>query len=268
MRRLRQLVQKRSARWAEGAFVVEGAEVLRSALAADAAVESVYLSPAGVADGAIRAACEQAEKAGARLFPLAEGVLERVADTVTPQPVMAIVPMLAAPDTVPVADPGALVAVMVDVRDPGNAGTILRTADASGVCAVLFSADSVDPYNPKAVRASAGSVFHVPFGVRPDALAALDEVNQAGYTTLGTVAGSGQDHVTVDWTRPSALFFGNESAGLDARVLERVDATVSVMMDGRAESLNVAVACAVICFEALRQRRAGGLAPRSGGGNG
>ena len=162
------------------------------------------------------------------MFPLAPGVLERVADTVTPQPVIAVLPMLADTntgahtdaDTEDTAapwspDPGALVVVLVDVRDPGNAGTVLRAADAAGATAVVFAAESVDPYNPKTVRASAGSIFHVPFTVRPDPATLAAGFTTAGFRTLATVVRDGADYAGLDWSVPTAVFFGNESSGLD-----------------------------------------------------
>jgi TrmH family RNA methyltransferase len=134
--------------------------------------------------------------------------------------------------------------VLVDVRDPGNAGTVLRAADASGCDLVVYAGDSVDPYNPKTVRSSAGSLFHVPLAVRQDAAELATELAGAGFRTLATVVRDGEDYAGLDWTVPSALFLG-------------------IPMAGRAESLNVGVACAVVCFEAFRQRRGGGAAPRS-----
>ncbi len=159
VRRLRGLLQKRSARWSERAFVAEGAELIRCALDAGAPVESLYVSVEGDDDRATQEVCRRATAAGARVFPLAAGVLERVADTVTPQPVLAVLPMLDEPPEgadVWQPGPGSLIVVLVDVRDPGNAGTVLRAADASGSTAVVYAGESVDPYNPKTVRASAG----------------------------------------------------------------------------------------------------------------
>jgi len=257
---VRGLLTKRSARWSEGVFVAEGAELLRSALRAGAPVESVYLAPEGEQDPSTVETCELALRAGARLFILAPGVLERVADTVTPQPVLTVLPMVGAgcgggdrPD--PAEEP--LIVVLVDVRDPGNAGTVLRTADASGVDAVIFSGESVDPYNPKTVRASAGSVFHVPFSVEADPVGLAVSLAARGYRTLATVAraGEGDDYAALDWSVPTVLFLGNEAAGLGGEVRAAVSGAVAIPMDGRAESLNVGVACAVLCFEALRQRR-------------
>jgi TrmH family RNA methyltransferase len=278
---LRGLLQKRSARWSERAFVAEGAELIRTALDVGIPIESVYVSPDGGDDAATQEICRRATAAGARVFPLAPGVLERVADTVTPQPVLAVVPMLAdthsvgdpATDDVAAAplwspDPGALIVVLVDVRDPGNAGTVLRAADAAGATAVVFAAESVDPYNPKTVRASAGSLFHVPFTVRPDPALLATALATAGFRTLATVVRDGEDYAGLDWSVPTAVFFGNESSGLDPALTATLDGAVAIPMGGRAESLNVGVASAVVAFEAFRQRRGGGPGPRSISGSG
>jgi TrmH family RNA methyltransferase len=257
---VRGLLQKRSARWAERVFVAEGVELLRTALRAGVGVESVYLAPEGAGDPLTGETCDLALAAGARVFPLAPGVLERVADTVTPQPVLTVLPMLDAPVLDPAPDPAAqpLLIVLVDVRDPGNAGTVLRTADASGASAVIFSGESVDPYNPKTVRASAGSIFHVPFNVQADPDALAVSLSTRGYRTLATVVREGEDYTALDWSIPTALFLGNEASGLEPATLEAIGGAVAIPMEGRAESLNVGVACAVLCFEALRQRRASG----------
>jgi RNA methyltransferase, TrmH family len=264
-------LQKRSARWSERAFVAEGAELVRSALEAGTPVESVYVSPDGDHDQATQVVCRQATAAGARVFPLAAGVLERVADTVTPQPVLAVLPMLDEPpfgSAMWQAGPASLVVVHFDVRDPGNAGTVLRAADASGSKAVVYAGDCVDPYNPKTVRASAGSLFHVPFAVRHDARAVATELQRMGFRTLATVVRGGEDYAGLDWSVPTAVFLGNESSGLDPALSDALSGSLAIPMAGRAESLNVGVACAVLCFEAFRQRRAGGPRSRSISGGG
>jgi TrmH family RNA methyltransferase len=116
--------------------------------------------------------------------------------------------------------------------------------------------DSVDPYNPKAVRASAGSVFHVPFVVAGDCVETLESLGRAGFRRLGAIVNGGDDYTAIDWDPPTALVLGNEAAGLAAVGTDLLDSTVGIPMAGRAESLNVGVACAVLCFEALRRRRA------------
>jgi TrmH family RNA methyltransferase len=251
--------------------VAEGAELIRCALDSAVPIESMYVSPDGADDRSVGEVCRRAEAAGVRVFPLAAGVLERVADTVTPQPVLAVLPMLEEP--APGSDPwaahdGALIVVLVDVRDPGNAGTVLRAADASGSALVVYAGDSVDPYNPKTVRSSAGSLFHVPLAVRPDPGALATDLATAGFRTLATVVRGGEDYAALDWTTPSALFLGNESSGLPPELVDTLSGTLGIPMAGRAESLNVGVASAVVCFEAFRQRRGGGAAPRSIAGGG
>lgn len=251
------MVAKRGARWSERAFVVEGFELVRTALAAGAVPESVYVAAEGAAEPAAEEVAGRAEALGVRVHGLAPGVMARVADTVTPQPVLAVFPMVDV--DLAAAAGGDLVVVMVDVRDPGNAGTVLRTADAAGAAAVVCCGGTVDPFNPKTVRSSAGSLFHVPLVVADDPRVALEGLGALGYRRLGTSVRGGEDYAVVDWRRPAAVVLGNEASGLPGDL--PIDGRVEVPMAGRAESLNVGTACAVICFESLRQRRLG--APRA-----
>ena len=253
--RLRRLVRRASVRTSERAFVLEGSKLLAEALDADVALEAVY-----VAHGAtgFESLLTRALAAGARVHQLQPGVLERVAGTVTPQPLMAVAPWI---DVELDAVVGAeLVVVCVDVRDPGNAGTVLRSAEAAGAGAVVFCDGSVDVFNPKTVRASAGSLFHVPVVASGAPAVVLDRLAAAGMCRLGTVARGGSPYDEVDLARPIAVVVGNEAHGLPAGIEDRLDATVTIPMAGRAESLNVGVAAAVVCFEALRQRRRSAVA--------
>ena len=230
--------------------MVEGVKVLSEALAAGVRVEAVYTAPGAPAD-----LLERAAAAGARIHDLAPGVLERVAGTVTPQPVLAVVPYVdVALDALRSAD---LVVVCVDVRDPGNAGTVLRSAEAAGAGGVICCNGSVDVYNPKAVRASAGSLFHVPVVAGVDAIEVLRHIGGWGLSRLGAMAGQGEDYTSVDLARPTALVLGNEAAGLPDVLSHAgvLDGGITIPMAGRAESLNVGMAAAVLCFEAARQRR-------------
>jgi TrmH family RNA methyltransferase len=195
---------------------------------------------------------ERALAAGVRVHTLQAGVLERVTDTVTPQPVLAIAPWVDVP--LEAARDGDFLVVCVDVRDPGNAGTILRSAEAAGASAVVFCDGSVDVFNPKTVRASAGSIFHVRVvngGPVDDVLATL---GAWGVRRLGTVATGGVPYDAVDLTQKVALVLGNEANGLPDGVV--LDERVTIPMAGRGESLNVGMAAAVLAFEVGRQRRA------------
>jgi RNA methyltransferase, TrmH family len=266
VRRLRRLAQNRSARWRDRVFVAEGLELVRTALEAPVRMESLYLGAGAGADPVVLELAAAARATGARVFELAPGVLERVADTVTPQPVLAVLPMLDV--ALAAVSPADLIVVCVGLRDPGNAGTVIRSADAAGAGAVVWCGDSVDPYNPKTVRSSAGSLFHVPLVATPGT-EVLETLGSLGYRRLAAAPREGMDYATVDWRRPTAIVLGNEASGLDPALAATLDGSVVIPMGGRAESLNVGVAGAVLCFESLRQRRHGGpTMPRMPGSSG
>jgi TrmH family RNA methyltransferase len=249
VQRLRRLVRRRSVRDAERAFVAEGSKVIAEALAAGVVLESLYLAP-----GADDPLVEQARAAGARVRELAPGVLEKVTDAVNPQPLLAVAPYVDV-SLNEIADPQRVM-VLVDVRDPGNAGTVLRTAEAAGIDGVVFCNGSVDIFNPKCVRASAGSLFHVPVVRGGDALAVVTALQARGLRCLGTVADGGEPYDQVDWRSPVAVVLGNEAHGLPEGLSDVLDGFVTIPMEGRSESLNVGMAAAVLAFEMSRQRRA------------
>ncbi len=175
---------------------------------------------------------------------LAEGVIERVASTERPQPNLAVVSTPGSPGRL---DDASFVVVVDQLNDPGNLGTILRSSEAAGADAVVLTPGSVDPYNPKVVRASAGALFHVPV-----VGATLDEVRAAGLRMIGTSSHRGLRHTDIDWTGRIAIVLGNEAHGLADDSL--VDAWVRIEHRGRAESLNVAMAATLLVFEAARKR--------------
>ena len=231
VQRLRRLVGRRSARKDEGRFVIEGVNLLEEALSARVAIEAVYLDGDWARQGSARTSDAGADvdgwqtggdcgtgardrlsglldrclELGARVFELEPGVLARVADTVTPQPVMAIVET----PRFDLSDIGTgspqLVVVCVDVRDPGNAGTVVRSGWASGADAVVFCEGSVDPWNPKAVRSSAGAVLHMPVLTAGPPPVVLREMGEWGMRRLGAVREGGCDYATLDLTLPTAL---------------------------------------------------------------
>lgn len=249
-------------RWSEGVCVLEGPDLVLSGLEASVEFEAIYVDQSSVGADEVRRVVERANAKGVRVFQLAPGVLERVADASTPQPVIASVqlPVVELEDI----DAGGIVLVLHDVRDPGNAGTLVRSADAAGLAGVVFTGHSVDPFNPKTLRATAGSIFHVPVAV-----AELDETLESftrrGAKTLATVVRGGTDHRLVDYSTPSVVVIGNESEGLDERSIALCQGAVTIEMAGRSESLNAGVAGSLIAFEAMWQRRStnGPLPPPS-----
>jgi TrmH family RNA methyltransferase len=253
VQRLRRLSGRRAARLDEGAFVIDGPTLVREALDAGVELQEVLVAPD--ADGSLTA---RLRDAGVPVRTVVAEVLQRAVDAVTPQGVAAVAtrPEVTVDVGLAAAAAGLLTVVLVDVADPGNAGTLLRTAEASGAAAVLFCGASVDPYNPKCVRASAGALFHLPVVIGGEARAVLEGLGAAGVQRVATVVRGGAVYDAVDLTGPVAFVLGSEAHGLPAGVLELVDTQVTIPMAGRSESLNVAAAGAVLCFESLRQRRA------------
>jgi signal transduction histidine kinase len=178
-------------------------------------------------------------------------------DLVTPQGVLAEarIPATALDGSLGAALAHDFVVVLVAVGDPGNAGTILRSAEAAGAGAVVFGAGSVDPFGPKCVRASGGSVFRLDVVNGGDPVEVLQRIGTSGRRRLAAVPRDGRPCDEVDATGPVALVLGSEAHGLPAEVLAAVDERVVVPMAGRVESLNVAMAGTVVCFEVARQRR-------------
>ncbi len=251
MKRLRRLLAKRSARWDEQVYVVEGVELVRLAVSGSQPVESVYVD-AHAASAEVEAICRLAQSHAVPVYELQPGVLTKVADTVTPQPLMAVVPMTHRPLT---AIATGFVVVLAELRDPGNVGTLIRTAEASGATGVVVAGQAVDPFNPKTVRSSAGTVLWCPLSVVSDVDQCIAELQGLGYRVLGTEATYGTPYDECDLTGKVAIVLGNEAHGLDEQAAQLLSGTLSIPMAGSAESLNVGVAGAVVCFEALRQRR-------------
>ncbi len=256
MRRLRRLGQKRSFRWSEGACVLEGPDLVAAALDANAALEAIYVDEEHVAR--LSDLLEVASRRDVRVYILAGGVLERVADATSPQPVLATA-ALPVSDLDDIAAHG-LVLVLDDVRDPGNAGTLIRSADATGATGVVFSGHSVDPFNPKTLRATAGSIFHLPVAV-----AELDETVRSfstrGATTYATVVRGGDDHRSVDYRHASVIVIGNEADGLSDEAVALCDRRITIAMAGASESLNAGVAGSLIAFESMWRRQSTGEGP-------
>jgi TrmH family RNA methyltransferase len=197
-----------------------------------------------------------ARAAGTDLVEVSDEVMRALTSTVTPQGLVGVATFLDA-DLAAVSIDAGCVALLHSVRDPGNAGTILRSADAVGADAVAFSADSVDLYNPKTVRASAGSLFHVPVVRGVDTVAAVGELRARGMRVLAMDARGDADLYELDLTDPVAFVFGNEAWGLPDEIAVVADTTVRVPIPGRAESLNLAAAATVCLFEWARQGREG-----------
>jgi RNA methyltransferase, TrmH family len=195
--------------------------------------------------------------AGVPVHPVTERAAKVLSDTVTPAGLVAVCER---PDTTldqVLADRPGLVAVAVGVSEPGNAGTLIRLADAMGADAVVLAGHSVDPHNAKCLRASAGSVFAVPVVVAPDAADAVARLAGAGIQVLATMPDgeTALDDAQPLLARPTAWLFGSEAHGLPGDVATLASRRVRIPMAGQAESLNVAAAAAICLYQSFAARQ-------------
>jgi TrmH family RNA methyltransferase len=245
-------LSRRSVRTERRLFLSDGPKAVAAALEVEGCVVEVFATVAATGQ------LTELAQAARRWTLVDDKALASLSDSVSPAGVVAVCRHLDRPlahvlDRAPV-----LVAVCADVRDPGNAGTVIRCADAAGAGAVVLAGHSVDAYNAKTVRASVGSVFHLPLAVAEDPAAAVRAAQQAG---LQVLAADGAGEVDLDeagdlLARPTAWLFGNEAWGLPDELAALADHRVRIPIHGRAESLNLSTAAALCLYASARAQRA------------
>jgi TrmH family RNA methyltransferase len=191
-----------------------------------------------------------ASAGGVEILPISPGASNKLAETITSTGLFVVCDLVDVPLATVLADRPRLLAVPVEMNDPGNAGTLIRTADAMGADGVILAGDSVDPHNGKCVRSTAGSLFHLPVARERSVDAVLDGLREAGVTICAT---AGDGDLSLPDARevlsgPTAWLFGTEAHGLSSDVLARADHRISIPIRGRAESLNLAAAAAICLY--------------------
>jgi TrmH family RNA methyltransferase len=240
----RQVARRRAQRFlVEGAHLVEAASergLIREVFVTEAAAQR-YAALLDRQDAAVSLVTERAAKA--------------LSDTVTPAGVVAVceAPRLGLDDVL--AGGPKLIAVGVEIAEPGNAGTLIRIADAMGAAGVIFGGHSVDPYNGKCLRASAGSIFSIPVVVAPEIGATVDALQASGLQVLATTVDGELSLDDVELVGPTAWLFGTESHGLSPQLAGQADNRVAIPMAGGAQSLNVAAAAAICLYQSARAQR-------------
>jgi len=247
--RVKALLSSKKDRASSQTFVAEGIQGVREALLVNDEVETLYLSKNGA---------ERMEKAGIDLFgvnviEVSDKVAAAMSDAITSQGIVAICRMMIQGDETLETLAASHVIYLNEIQDPGNAGTILRTADAMGISAVVTSPGSVDFYSPKVVRSTAGSLWHIPVYSSVE----LSDLRKALPThNIYLLDGAGDKSLfDVDFKNPAIWIFGNEARGLKDGVEDLKGATrISIAMPGKAESLNLAAAAAIVMHEISRGR--------------
>ncbi|WP_045272374.1 TrmH family RNA methyltransferase [Microbacterium azadirachtae] len=249
---------KRSARTETGLFLLEGPQAVREALSyrPEAIVELFATPTAWDKHGDLRQAAADAD---VRFEYVTEFVLAAMADTVTPQGVVAVARQMPTSVRDIFAASPRLVAICEEIRDPGNLGTIIRAADATGADAVVLTGRTVDLYNPKVVRSTTGSLFHLPVSVGGELTDVVERAHAAGLQVVAADV-KGDDLLAARaegvLARPTAWLFGNEARGLEEPALELADRALRLPIFGRAESLNLATAASVCLYESAFAQRA------------
>ncbi len=246
------LQNSKQQRQKSGKIALEGPNLVREALKAGLVPHSLFYSPGFYNHEGKEFAGRLPEGAGQFVMP--PQLFKKIADTETPQPVAAIFYLNRADYDGHLEGVPGLVVILDRLQDPGNMGTIIRTAAAAGADIVYYTPGCTDPYGPKVLRATAGSVFHLRLELARDPLQLTGDLKKKGVLVVAAAARTGQSYWQVDFKTPSALIVGNEASGITEDLLSEADLCVSIPLHDRVESLNAAVAAALILFEVVRQR--------------
>lgn len=253
VKRIRALAE-RDAREAEGRMVIEGVRLIEDAIAAGVPLELVMYAPKALAGPRAEAVIDQARRQGVRQITATPQVIAACSNVETSQGVVAVVERPHASLSEVLTRPDLLLVVVDRLQDPGNLGTIVRIADAAGATGVLVTRGTVDPFNPKAVRATMGSLFHLPIVVS-DGTDAIAAFRSRGVRILVADPRGSIDYTDADYRAPAAIVVGSESQGPGPEWFHAAAATIRIPLYGRADSLNVAIAAGLLLYEVQRTRR-------------
>lgn len=238
-------LQARKERQKQGRFLLETTKLLQEAKLWNWPLVEVFATPEWLA--------RYGDDWNAPVIQVAESLFPQLTTTETPEGVVAIAAMPTAPQLPPLK-PDALIVALDALQDPGNLGTIIRTADAAGATAILLGKGTVDPYSPKVVRSTMGALFHLPIVPVADLYGALDALSTQGAAIVATHLDASRSLYDLDLKKPVVWLIGNESQGLSSAALAHATERIRIPMPGHAESLNAAIAAAVCLFETVRQR--------------
>jgi TrmH family RNA methyltransferase len=237
----------------EKAFLIEGVKMVEEALGDRLGVRQVFATPA-LTQHHGKGIIKLAEKSGVGIVWLSERLMDQVAESKTPQPVMAVVEMREHSEDDLLARGAKLIVIAHHLQDPGNLGTIIRTAEAVGASGVAVTPHTVDAYNAKAVRGSMGSILRVPVVKVQGEQEFVGACKARGFQTAALVLNGRKTPYDLDLTLPTVIMLGQESSGLAAEELVHFDHRIRIPMADAIDSLNVATSAAVVLYEALRQR--------------
>lgn len=248
IKNLVQLMKKSKARTEQGVYIVEGIKMFEEAPGDE--IIKAYISEELFAKGALKKRLENIS-----YEVLKNEIFNHVADTKTPQGILCVMRQKKYKLEELTAGEAPLLLVLENLQDPGNLGTMMRTAEGAGVTGVLLNRGCVDIYNPKTIRSTMGSIYRVPFVYTDHLLEDLEKLHKKGVVTYAAhLSGEGY-YDEESYTGPTAFLIGNEGSGLSEELSDKAKKYIKIPMEGRLESLNAAVAAAILMYEASRQRR-------------
>ena len=238
------LLEKNKARKEQDAFVIEGIKLFLEAPSED--ILEVYIAES------YRGPREKLDKLPFDVVK--DEVFGKMTDTLTPQGILCVVKKRHYDLDFLLQEQSGVYLVLETLQDPGNLGTIMRTAEGAGIKAVIMSSDTVDIYNPKTVRSTMGSIFRVPFVYTADLKASIDKLKKSGVTCYAAHLRGERSCYSYDYTKPTAFFIGNEGNGLSEEIADLADTYIKIPMEGALESLNAGISAGLLMYEAKRQR--------------
>ncbi len=239
----------------EGEFLIEGLRLCKEVLASDWEVEIVLFSSEFVESARGEKLVEEFSRRGTEVFRVKKKEIEKLAETETPQGIVAMVTKRKFTLNKDFLEEASLLLVLDNIRDPGNLGTIIRTADASGADGVLLSKGCVELFNPKVIRSTMGSIFHLPVIESLDSKEILPEMKSSGFKIFVSDVHQGKDYTKVDYPEKTCLIIGSEASGISQKILGLADERVRIPIFGKAESLNASVAAGILLYEIVRHKK-------------
>ncbi len=238
----------------ERAFIIEGIKMVEEALRDNLGVKTVVAAPS-LTQRHGKGVLKLSEIKGIDIIWVSERLMDELAESKTPQPIMAVVQIKQHTEASLLNHKARLIVIAHQLQDPGNLGTIIRTAEAAGASGIAITSNTVDPFNAKAVRASMNSILRLPVVLVGDFASIIQKCRQMGFQTVATALNGDRTHFAVDLSKPTAIVVGQEGAGLPPGIMASIDLRVRIPMAGAIDSLNVATAAAVVLYEAMRQRQ-------------
>ncbi len=251
--------QKASARKEDGVFIAEGTklviespgEMVREIFISESCLAELESQKGDLHDKFKALAADLPEDA---LIKVSDHVFEKISSQKSPQGMLAVIRTLSYKKE-DITKGNALILILEDIQDPGNVGTIFRTAEAAGVTGILLSEGCADPLSPKVVRSSMGAIFRMPFVITPDLPGEVEALEKEGIACYAARLDAASEYDKCNLTAPSALLIGNEGNGLSREVTAAASKGIFIPMSGKTESLNAAVSASILSYEAARQRR-------------